>query len=180
MKKITSAIIGITTLTFSINSFTETGYAGNNIGIVKYSENDLKDASVTSVIGRLGVNFSENFSGEIRLGTGIQEDTINVSGIDVDFEIDSLIGGYLRGDFKITEAFFPYAVLGYTKVEGTASIGSIGVSDSGSDVSFGIGADIKITDTITINAEYINYYDEEEDGNDIEFSGLSLGLAFNF
>ena len=59
----------------------------------------------------------------------------------------------------------------------TASIEGFGAeSESQTDMSYGVGADIGSSDTFLVNVEYMNWFDK--DGTEI--SGLSLGFTRKF
>lgn len=152
-------------------------YWGGGIGIFDYSEEGIDgEASLTALFGRFGTHFNENFSGEIRVGLGIGDDSVNVLGTDVNVELDNMFGGYLRGGVSVSEGFYPYAILGYTRGELTASASGFSNSESESDVSFGIGADFSFGESTKFNLEYINYLDK--DG--AEVSGFSVGIVRPF
>lgn len=148
-------------------------YFGGNFALVEYSEEGVPDASLNAIYGRFGTYFGENFSGELRLGVGLGDDTVNADGADVKLEVENFYGVYLRGGVPIGESFYPYAVIGYTKGKLKASVYGESFSDSESDASFGVGADFSFTDTLKLNLEYMNYIDK--DGG--ELSGFALGLA---
>ena len=126
--------------------------------------------------GRLGTKFNENFSGEIRVGLGIGDDSVDVLGTEVDVELDSMFGAYVRGGLQAADSFYPYVVLGYTRGELTASVPGFSDSESESDVSFGLGADVDINEKLTLNIEYMNYFDK--DGAEVD--GFSFGLVTKF
>lgn len=153
-------------------------YYGANILFLDYSEEDIDDdASLTAIVGRLGTSFNENFSGEIRLGIGVGDDDVDVFGFDADVELDNMYGAYIRGGIAVTESFYPYAIVGYTHGKVTASVSGFGSeSESESDVSFGVGADVNVTESIIVNIEYMNYLDK--DGAEID--GFSIGIASKF
>jgi outer membrane immunogenic protein len=173
-KKIAVAAIGLSSLLCNA-VYAEGSYFGGNASFVKYSDDVIgEDASLTAVFGRLGTMFNENISGEIRVGFGIADDTV----LDVvDVELDNLFGAYVRGGIPVADAFYPYAIIGYTRGKLSASVSGFG-SESGteSDISFGVGADFDVASNITLNAEYMNFLDK--DG--AEISGFSFGLASKF
>lgn len=178
LKKSTMAI-GISLVSLLVGGVhAENGYFGGNIAFVEYSEEGIgDDASLNAIFGRIGKKFNENFSGEIRVGIGIGDDTVDLFGGDVDVELDSLFGVYVRGGIQVAESFYPYAVLGYTRGELTASVSGFGsASESESDISFGVGADVGISEKVILNVEYMNYLDK--DGAEID--GFSIGIATNF
>lgn len=152
-------------------------YFGGNLASIEYSEDGVSDeASLTAIYGRIGTHFNENFSGEIRAGFGVGDDTVDVFGFDVDVEFENFFGAYVRGGFQAAPAFYPYAVLGYTRGEVKASVSGFSDTATESDMSYGIGADFSINDNMMINFEYLNYLDKDE----AEISGFTIGLAKTF
>ena len=157
--------------------YADENYWGAGVGMFDYSEEGIdSDASLTALFGRLGTQFNENFSGEIRAGFGIGDDSINVLSTDVNVELDSMFGGYIRGGVPVSENFYPYAILGYTRGEISVSVPGFSDSESESDVSFGIGADFGLGESTKFNIEYINYLDKEG----AEVSGFSIGIVRPF
>lgn len=151
-------------------------YYGGNFALIDYSEEGASDASLNAVYGRFGTFFGDNFSGELRLGLGVGDDSVNYGGIDVDVELKNFFGAYLRGGVPVGESFYPYAVIGYSKGKLKASAFGESESVSESDLSFGVGSDFSVTESVKINLEYMNYIDK--DGG--ELSGFSVGIAKSF
>tara|TARA_R110001583_G_scaffold60835_3_gene180416 strand:+ start:998 stop:1546 length:549 start_codon:yes stop_codon:yes gene_type:complete len=153
-------------------------YFGGNLATLKYAEARLHDdATIKSFYGRIGLQLNSNFSGELRAGMGLRDETIDVIGTDVDLELDHFYGAYLRGGFQASEEVSPYVVIGYTKGELTASEPGVGSKTaSESDMSFGFGVDFLVDNLVTVNIEYMRYLDK--DGFDV--SGPSLGISSSF
>ncbi|HTN32431.1 MAG TPA: porin family protein [Marinobacter sp.] len=169
-------ILGLACFSSSV-ALADQNYVGASFAFVDYSEEGIRDdASLTMIAGRLGAKFNKNLSGEIRVGFGVGDDSVNVLGTDVDVELNTMFGAYVRGGVEVAKSFYPYVVLGYTRGEITLSVPGYSRSDSESDVSFGLGADVDINDKLTFNVEYMNYFDK--DGAEID--GFSLGLVTRF
>lgn len=169
-------ILGLSFLAFSA-SVSADNYVGGNFAIVEYSEQAIdSDLSLSVLFARAGTFFNENFAGEVRVGFGVGDDSIDIEGIDVDFEVDNVLGVYLRGGAQVGDGFFPYAVVGFTRGEFTVSIPAGTYSDDESDLSYGVGLDVNLTETLTVNGEYMSYIDK--DGG--ELSGFSAGVAWRF
>ncbi len=153
-------------------------YGGLGFVFLDYSEEGVdEDLSLTAIYGRIGSQFNENFSGEIRAGFGVGDDSVDILGIDVDLELDTFFGAYLRGGIPVSETFSPYAVVGFTRGELTASASGFGSeSESETDVSFGLGADITANDDVVLNLEYMNYLDK--DG--VEIDGFAFSVVTTF
>ena len=161
-------------------------YAGIQYASFDATVEDLPmDLSPTGLIGRLGSNVDENFSVEGRLGLGLSDDTITATdGINtasLSLELDTLIGVYGLGHVMLNESSSIYALIGFTKVDGTLSasltgFGSGSVSEDESGLSYGIGADIDVGNNVSLNIEYVQYLNK----SDFEMSALSAGVKFGF
>lgn len=171
IKKLTTASIALAALTCGSQALAE-NYIGGNISAVKADFENASDAKLVALYGRLGTEFSENFSGEVRLGTGIDDDKVN--GVKVD--LDHFYGAYVRGGIPVTENFFPYAVVGITRAELKYKGFGRSEKDSGSDISFGVGTDINLTPELSLNVEYMNYYDK----HDVAIDGFAVGATYRF
>jgi len=157
----------------------QNGYAGANLNFLDldYSQNGINDdASLTAGTFRLGAQINKYLSGELRAGMGFSDDTVNISGYKVDIELDSFFGAYLRGGFPVTEKIYPYAVFGVTRGKLTASFQGFSESDSETDTSFGVGVDFTLIDQVTLNVEYMSWFDK--DGAEID--GFSVGASTAF
>lgn len=142
-------------------------YAGGGVAVL-----DADEVTLNAVYGRFGAFFNENISAEARLGLGVGDDSFGGAKV----ELDNFYGVYVRGGIPAGEVFYPYAVLGYTKGKTSFSGGGFSDSNSDSDLSYGIGADFKVTESLKINAEYLSYLDKDE----AEITGVSVGVAFSF
>ena len=151
-------------------------YFGGGVAFIKYSETGIDDIDMTSAFGKFGTKFNENFAGEVRLGFGLNSDSVNIYGVDVDTELKNYYGAYLKAGINATENVYPYVILGYTRGKIEASAQGYSVSDSESDMSFGLGIDFTVAEQTDLTLEYINYLDK--DG--VELSGFGLSIARSF
>ena len=156
----------------------ESMYYGAGAAFLDFSDNEISDsASLNAIFGRLGMQFNENIAAELRLGIGIGDDTLDIFGFDATVELDTLYGFYLKGGVPVSDAFYPYAVLGYSRGEATASVPGFGSdSSSESDFSYGLGVDFIVTDYVSVNLEYMNYLDK--DGSEID--GFAIGFTVKY
>lgn len=177
MKKtmIAGAIIASLSLVTAVEA-NEGNYFG--VGVTQFNIDDSSfEADVLTLDGRIGTYFNENFSGEIRAGFGVQDDTINFDlNSSVDYEMKNYYGAYLRAGVPAGEVFYPYAIVGYTRGKVEASFMGASASESESDFSYGLGADFALSNDFDITLEYMNYLDK--DG--VEVDGISLGFKARF
>lgn len=178
-------------LTSSMFLVTGTGVAGTEgqyyIGL-NYAEGDYEEDGIsetfnpTMLVGRFGRFITPNFSIEGRLGFDQDDDTQSLPEFgnrDFALELDSLYGIYGTGHFNLTESSSIYAVLGFSRVKGTASIPSIPGLEStekNSSVSYGIGTDIGIGSNWALNVEFIRYLDDDE----FDLDATNIGATFRF
>lgn len=169
MKKtmIAGAVIASLTIATAVSA-KEGSYFG--FGATQHNlDGGFFDADVMTLDGKIGTYFNENFSGEFRLGLGMTDDDFFGS----DIEVENYYGAYLRAGIPVTDAFYPYAIAGYSNVKVGVSGGG---SDSESDFSYGLGADFALTNDMDLSIEYMRYLDK--DGGEID--GIGLGLKFKF
>lgn len=183
----------LTLLASAMISFTGTGvagpgdksYVGVQYGIGNYSEKNIsEDFKPTALIGRFGYFYRPNISIEARLGAGIEDDTqflteLGVSGLDASFELDSILGAYARGHINLTESSSLYGVLGFSRIEATTSVPAFPAASSTGDessFSYGVGVDIAIGGSGTLNIEYIRYLDKDN----LDLGVASVGATFFF
>ncbi len=106
---------------------------------------------------KIGTYIIDNLSIEFRAGTGIRDDSDTVTTflgevIEVNTEIDTYIGLFVRGEFPISDIFIPFVVAGYSNVDATVS-NSVDTPDDA--ISYGAGFEILLSDRISIEAEYM-------------------------
>lgn len=156
---------------------TDKTYFGVQYAIGTYSEDGFDDINPTALVGRFGKYFNDNFALEGRLGIGVQDDSINIFGTDVSLEIDTMLGIYGIGHLNLNETSSVYGLVGLTRAEATVSIPGFG-SESNDDtgLSFGVGANIGVSNTVALNVEYTQYLNK----SDFDFSALSFGAVFSF
>lgn len=177
-KKITTTAIAVAALTCGSQAMAE-HYVGGNISAMKMDNGD--SFKMAGLYGRLGSEFNEFFSGEIRLGTGIEKDSafiVDEKNVihEGKIEIDYFYGAYLRGTIPVTDYIYPYATLGFTNLQLEFKSPTLREQDSSSDISYGLGVDIRLSTNSDFNLEYMNYYDKD----DIEIDGFSLGFTYRF
>ncbi len=149
-------------------------YVGGSALFVDVDFDDVNQkASLTGVTGRLGSMVNDNIGGEVRVSLGVGDDSIFSGILETDVELNSMIGGYFRAGGPVGQNFFPYAVVGFTRAELEYSSNWNRDDDSNTDVSFGFGADVSLDRNLSLNVEYMNYYDKD----DVEISGFSIGIA---
>ena len=133
------------------------------------------DADVNALVFNYGYVINEWAKVEARAGMGLGKDNVDVFGTDVGVSIDSLYGVYGKFGMDLEDGYYPYFILGYTETTLEAEALGVTVNDASSDVSYGLGLEIKGNDGI-FAVEFMNYMDK--DG--VEFHALSFGYSARF
>ena len=159
----------------------EGGYVGLNYAFVTYEDDGFSDDfDLGALVGKGGVQINPYLAAEFRAGFGVTDDSTSFNSASLDLELDYLVGGYMVLGLPNESPVYPYAVIGATKGELSASAtgpgGSASASESESDISFGVGANLDLNKDFRINGEYMQYIDK--DGGEI--SGVSIGFAVLF
>jgi opacity protein-like surface antigen len=129
-----------------------------------------------------GVELTPNFAIEGRYGAGVKSDDTMFNGMNLDLKLDYVYGLYAKGKLPLAMAS-PYVLLGYSKGKETASVKALGLSMSAADhgVSFGIGVDIPITNSVSANAEWARVLKGTDSaGVGYKIEALTVGVALHF
>ena len=147
-------------------------------------EEDNLELEPTAAVFRLGSMTDQGVGYELRLGTGLSSDDLSETlpffgDVELELEIDTLIGVYLVAEGKIGPAGSIYGIIGYSMIDYTLKadssvFGSDSESDDESDLSFGFGANLGKSDSVRFNIEYMQYLDKD----DIDASAISFGVLF--
>lgn len=178
----TKNIISVALFTCIANSaFSSESYYGIGYGAFDWSNPIVNDdASLQTVILTGGEKYNEYASAEFRLGAGLNTSSVDVNPeVVADTQID--IGVKYLFDFSLKlgiplKRFYPYASIGYgmTEIEVTNLANSGDYSEN--DVTYGLGLDISLMDKITVNVEYVNYFNV----NASQLRGVQAGLNYTF
>jgi OOP family OmpA-OmpF porin len=160
-KKIALAAV-LATLAASSFAATPGVYAGVDVGSTKL-DGESREGSYGAFVG---YNFHQNFAVEAgyrRLGTW------EVSGVDahVDQAAVSLIG-----KVPVNEQLHVYGRLGYNRLDVSAKVAGVTISDNTSKVLYGVGAGYDFGGNISARVEF------QKPSSDS--SNLSVGVIYSF
>lgn len=162
--------------TVAIADNTGNTYVGVSYGLGTYNEDGVEELNPTGLMGKYGKYMSDGFSLEGRFGIGLQDDSVNLLGVDVSLDFDTLFGVYGVGHVNVNKSSSVYGLIGFTRAEATVSAPGFGSeTDDESGVSYGVGANIGVGDNVALNIEYIQYLNK----SDFDFSTIGFGVVFN-
>ncbi|WP_144394745.1 porin family protein [Pleionea sediminis] len=145
-------------------------YVGANYAIV-----DVDSAKPTALSFKYGKHITNNIVVEGRLGLGLSDDELDFF-TDVKAELDNMYGVYGVYRFMPKSSFDLYGLVGFTKGKVSAKGSGFSVSESESDLSYGLGFDIKMSDSTAFNLEWARLIDKD----DLEATTISAGVTFKF
>ncbi|EWH08765.1 hypothetical protein DS2_15679 [Catenovulum agarivorans DS-2] len=161
-------------------------YIGGSIASLTHSKSDFNDLDLLAFSAKMGFQFNDSFSTEIRYAGGIEGDSSPsligryedpTSDFTMDVDLKKLYGVYLRAGVANDSNIYPYTVIGIarTDIKYASMYGASSNSETG--LSYGFGADIKL-DGFSFTAEYTIYSDRTKDNSKV--NGFSIGLTKYF
>ncbi len=185
MRKLSIAICCVLLFVSTASAF-EKGdkYGGLDYMFFDYQCKGSSGADITALRARMGYYLSPHFAIEGLVGIGVNDDSymgyIDNFGVgslvEFEVELDSLIGIYFRGELLAKDIIKFYCVIGVSKIELTSSSFNYDESDDETDLSIGIGLEIKLIKNVGINVEYMSLM--EKDDYDITTTSLGCKLYF--
>ncbi len=175
-----ASISMFTALNAQANAYVGLGVAQVNFEVSSFGLSvDLGNTSVGSLI--LGYELHPNFAVEAMASTSFSDAEKSFGDAKLSTTINSALGLYGVGKYQFENTGFEvFAKLGMTradlKLKASDSEDSISETDSGSDISGGIGANYHVSDSIMLRAEYMNYYNKDS----IKITGFGAGVFVKF
>ena len=183
MKTKTYLLTALTAIAFPLagqaddSDFESVTYGGLNYALFDINQGNIS-AEPEGFRLHLGHQWHPNLAIELHYGFGANEDVVNAGGNEVAVDIDTYYGLYLRGLLPMGENFHIYGLAGYGSIDVENISGRTGnnLDTSGDeDYGYGVGAEYKFTDILSLSLEYMRLMD----ASDIEADALSFGLRFD-
>jgi outer membrane immunogenic protein len=161
----------------SFNAHAES-YVGLQYTTIKMSTSVINEANPVMGVLRVGKYISPNTAFEFRYGANAGEDTTdeNIYGLDMEVSIKSAQGIYALQSMDLTSGLSMYGVLGYTEGEAKGIISGARTIEEFSDLSYGVGMDLKMGESMSLNSEWRKY---ARDSN-MDIDGFNAGLTLEF
>ncbi|UXH77292.1 porin family protein [Roseateles amylovorans] len=122
--------------------------------------------------GIVGWNVHPNLAIEGMLATGVKDD--NTFGLKT--KVSRAYGVYLKPKYDFGNGFEVFGRLGYADLKLKQSFQGASGTDSGNDVSYGVGASYSFNKNVYGTVDYMSYYDK--DG--VKGTGFTLGVGYRF
>lgn len=167
-KAILSTALATSLMGFAGLASAEHSYVGVDYQMYSFGASGIDDMEPDAMVFKLGSSVSDYAIIEGRFGRSLTDDNANSTAL----KIDEIIGIYVKGGMDVMDMVFPYAVLGYSKVD----FEFYGEPDqTESDLSYGVGADLYFGN-LQVGAEWMMMQDK----TDYELEVVSVSAAWRF
>jgi attachment invasion locus protein len=130
----------------------------------------------TMARGIIGYELNPNLAVEGMVGLGMSSDDIRVGSATLKGKVDNMVGAFVKPKVKLGETVELFGRAGVVSTKVSAEAGRVSVSDRGTSFAYGGGASFALTPTLSLNADYMRYYDRKG----IEVDGVTVGVGFKF
>jgi len=164
-------------------------YVGGQIGAAKLKETESgfsESFDFTTLSAVAGYSFNQYLAAEIRLGTGIRDESFSEGGFSEKFKISQQNLLLVKGTVPVSEAFSLYGLAGFGSVKFKYEEREPGFSYSETDTvdgfSWGVGAAFNITSNWSASLEYLQLPEEtfREGPFTLKFKTSSVNLGVNY
>lgn len=168
------------TLFFILSSSAQSTYLTASVNSLNYDEKLLTKSEVRAFQLGIGSSLSEGLFAELRLGTGLNSDLLEAENLEdkVKMRVDNYFGIYLKYHLFDSTEISLYGLVGYTEggliFRPVSSSARFSLSES--DTSYGLGGNIYLSESHSLNFEYMNYMDV----SNFEMDGFSFGYQIDF
>lgn len=150
-----AAVAALGTSAFAEEKAPNKGVSGYvNLG---YTHVDPGVGGLHALGGRLGIRVGKYFGAEGEGGFGVGSDSVTLSGVKVNYKVQSQVAGYGVVYLPISENADIFGRVGYGHATFKAFAGSVSNSDGENSVNYGGGAQWFFTSHDGVRAEYTRY-----------------------
>ena len=148
----------------------EIGYTG-----LTYKEPEVKThPREIRLIG--GYEFHPNMAVEVMGLLSAKDSKVDYFGQTFKVKIDNIWGVFFKPKVAVTPEVELFGRLGYARSHRSLSVGALSLSESGNSVAYGVGASYAINKRVSLNLDYMSYYNRDN----IRIQGPTLGLGVKF
>lgn len=169
-KQLSLALLSLSLLTPAVQA--QEGYFGIGLGTASYSEDDFEESD-TGLNLFVGFTPNENIGLEISY-TDFGKQEGDYYGYDASVEVTGL-GFSAVGFLPVSDNVDLFAKVGMLSWDADVELGSLYGSDDGTDLMFGFGATIKLSEQFSLRGAW-DFVDL--DGGDLDM--LSINAQINF
>jgi hypothetical protein len=154
-------------------------YAGLAADYAFVDSDAYRDSGVTvNARGVFGMDVSRYFGAEAHVGIGVLTDDVVLKDPEekAKLKLKNYYAVYCKGVLPIDSSMNVYGLLGFANTKTETSSDSGTTTDSGTDISYGLGVDVKFTDYAKVTVDGIMLHDKSGQ----QIITLSAGLKYEF
>jgi len=164
-----------TLFSLSLTAAASEWQVGGGFGSLSDSS-DGTDVSLNIIYGSVAYKIQKDnsnffFVPELRLGTGIGDDSMNVLGRNVKIEVDGFLALSVRGQLDYNNGAYIYIMPSYANLDMKASYNGESTSDDEWEFGLGGGVGYRLNKNTSVEAGYETY-----DGTKL----LSIGFKYTY
>ncbi|RME02181.1 MAG: porin family protein [Bacteroidetes bacterium] len=185
-KTLKTALVATMTVAFSGLAQASEPYVGVGFGAFNLGSGVTKKA-VSGGYLQVGDDFSENFGGELRIGTTGK--TGEEFTLQPRMKIDYFAAAYLKPRYQFNDQWMGYALLGVATIRASYSEpGLVQQKKTRTGYAYGIGAQYRVSDDYSFGLEYSHMLSKPKTNataiktnfQGLETSSLSLSAKYHF
>lgn len=148
----------------------------------QYSQQSVDDANwdFGLVSGIAGYQFNEIFAVEGRLGLGVQDEEYSGELTWVNIGIDNSYSVLGKASWPLLETLSVYGIAGFNKTKYDFELNNENYSHSEDGLIYGAGAELRITQNLSLNFEYAVLPEVGDDEDNLDVDSISAGINYRF
>ncbi len=123
-----------------------------------------------------GMDVHPNLAVQGLAGFNVKAGDGTSGGSPVEVKLTSVLGLYAKPKMDVSPDLELFGRLGFANVNRGSKVGTTSSSDSGSSLSYGLGASYRVTKDVNIGVDYMSYYNR----NDITITGFTASVGYRF
>lgn len=191
--RIVVCVVSITTasLSFAAEEPDFGLYGGMDYQFVRVNgEYENFDVNALGFLGGKALNDHWAIEGYFSLGLGDDSKSSTRGCVEETFELDNLLGLQIKGHTQLSADLSAWFTFGIAQTSVSSSVRNAcpinvgfrgyGADESESDLSYGLGGELRVTPDSSITLGFIQYYDDGIGSDELTVRGINLGFRVNF
>lgn len=153
---------------------------------------EYEDFQVNAINFLGGKELSEHWAveGYFSLGLGDDSQTSTQGCIEETFELDNLLGLQIKGHRPLSDRLFAWFTFGLSQTSVSNRVTNscplyvgyrgIQADESETDVSYGVGGELRVTPDSRLSLGYVQYYDDGIDSSSLTVRAINIGYRVAF
>jgi len=142
----------------------------------KYSNANYTWSGIGAYRIVLGVDLADSFAIEGMYASGISDGSLTISRTNTTLGLNPSYGLYIKPKLNLNDNATLFARAGFFNTKGTLTYAGVSAQDNYSSFSYGLGASFNINKQISLNADYMVYYNSDS----IPINGMTVGIGYRF